>query len=94
MIVARILGEEHSLLFTRLIGISEMLMAVWVLSRFRSRLNAIAQMIIVAVMNTIEFFLAPDLLLWGRLNAFFALLFILLVGWNEFVLGKKANELK
>jgi len=40
-------------------------------------------------MNTLEFILVPDLLLWGRLNSLFALLFISLVYYNEFVLNKK-----
>ena len=87
-IVARILGEEYSVAFTKLIGISEILMAVWIWTGYRSKLNAVAQMTIVAVMNTIEFMMAPDLLLWGRFNALYAFLFILVVGCNEFIAGK------
>jgi len=87
-IVARILGDSHAGLLTKMIGLSEILMAVWILSRIRSRLNAIAQMLIIAVMNSIEFALAPDLLLWGKLNAIFAFLFIILVYFNEFRLNK------
>ncbi|HVU98489.1 MAG TPA: DoxX-like family protein [Puia sp.] len=83
-IVARIIGDTHAGLFTRLIGLAETVMAIWVFSGWRSRLNAIAQMVIIAAMNTLEFFLAPDLLLWGRLNALFAFLFILLIYHNEF----------
>lgn len=85
-IVARILGDDHSRLLTVLIGISEVMMSTWILSGFRTRLNATAQILVVAIMNTIEFTLAPDLLLWGRLNAFFAFLFILVVYYNEFYL--------
>ena len=88
-IVAKILGETHALLFTKLIGISEILMAVWIISGIKSRPNAIAQMVIIAVMNTIEFFLAPDLLLWGKANAIFAFIFILVIYYNEFALNKK-----
>ncbi|MCD6068566.1 MAG: hypothetical protein K0S33_3392 [Bacteroidetes bacterium] len=87
-IVGRILGEEYAFAFTKLIGVSEILMAVWILSGFRKRLNAIAQMLIIAAMNTIEFIVVPDILLWGRLNSLFAFLFILLIGSNEFVLNK------
>lgn len=90
-IVARILGDSHASLFTIIIGILEILMAVWVLSRIMSRINAITQMIIIATMNTIEFFVAPDLLLWGRWNAFFAFLFILLIFYNEFYCRKKLD---
>jgi hypothetical protein len=47
-------------------------------------LNAIAQMIIIATMNLLEFLLAPDLLLWGRWNALYAFLFLLLIFYNQF----------
>jgi hypothetical protein len=88
-IVARILGEDHARLFTFLIGLSEIVMAAWILSRFMQRVNAITQIIIIATMNALEFFLAPDLLLWGKANAIFALLFILLIYYNEFHNRKK-----
>ncbi|HMG83844.1 MAG TPA: DoxX-like family protein [Ferruginibacter sp.] len=87
LIVARILGNEHAALFTKAIGFSEMLMAVWILSSIKPRFCALTQMIIIATMNTIEFFLARDLLLFGKLNALFAFLFIALILYNEFVLG-------
>jgi hypothetical protein len=87
-IVARILGEPHAGLLTRAIGVSEILMAVWIITRIWPRLNAIVQMTIIAAMNCIEFILAPDLLLWGKANALFALLFIVLIYVNEFKLNK------
>jgi hypothetical protein len=83
-IVARILGNDHARLITITIGLAEIAMAVWILSGIRRRLNAIAQIIIIAIMNTLEFILVPDLLLWGRFNALFAFLFILLIFYNEF----------
>ena len=86
MIVARILGNSHADLFTKLIGAAETLMAIWILSRIKPRLNSIFQIVIIAVMNCIEFVLAPDLLLWGRFNAAFALLFIIFIYYNEFKL--------
>jgi hypothetical protein len=88
-IVARILGNDHARLLTILIGVSEIAMAVWILSGCWSRLNAVTQIVVIATMNTLEFFLVPDLLLWGKLNAFFAFLFILLIFYNEFLLNKK-----
>ena len=90
-IVARILGNDHSRLFTLLIGLSETLMAIWIISGIRTRLNAVTQIIVIATMNSLEFFLVPDLLLWGRFNALFAFLFILLIFYNEFSLNKKAQ---
>src|SRR6187402_1827280 len=83
-IVASILGNDHARLLTIVIGFSEIAMAVWILSGIRRRLNAIAQIIGIAAMNALEFILVPDLLLWGRFNALFALLFILLIFYNEF----------
>lgn len=91
-IVAKILGNEHSRLLTIAIGCSEILMAIWILSKMKTRLNAITQIAIVATMNTLEFILVPDLLLWGKLNAFFAFLFILAVYFNEFYLNKKLDQ--
>jgi uncharacterized membrane protein YphA (DoxX/SURF4 family) len=83
MIVARILGNSHAELFTKLIGATETLMAIWILSGIKSRLNSLVQILIIAVMNCIEFVLAPDLLLWERFNAVFALLFIIFIYYNE-----------
>ncbi len=88
-IVARILGAEHSKLLTIAIGCSEIVMAVWILSGLWKRLNALTQICIVATMNLLEFILVPDLLLWGKINAFFAFIFIFFVYFNEFYLNKK-----
>ncbi len=78
-IVARIIGDSHAAVLTRAIGFAEIAMAVWILSGIKPRLNAITQIVIIGTMNTLEFFLAPDLLLWGRFNALYAFLFILLI---------------
>ena len=88
-IVARILGDDYSRLLTILIGFSEIIMAVWIVSRYKKKLSAIAQIALVAAMNTIEFIFVPDLLLWGKLNSLFAFIFILVVYYNEFYLYKK-----
>lgn len=72
-----------------MIGISEIVMAIWIVSGYKSRLNAITQMILVALVNTIEVFAAPQLLLWGKLNMIFAMVFIGVVYYNEFILRKK-----
>ena len=91
-IVARILGIEHARFFTITIGCSEIFMAIWILSKIKARLNAIAQIAIVATMNTLEFIVVPDLLLWGRVNAVFAFIFILVVYFNEFYFNKKLAQ--
>jgi len=87
--VARILGPEHADLFIKLIGTAEILMALWVLTGIMSRLNAAVQILIVLAMNILEFVLVPDLLLWGKTNLLFAILFCLLIFCNEFVLNQK-----
>lgn len=91
-IVSRILGDEHSTLIVRSIGVAEVLMALWVLSRIKSGLNAKVQISLVVVMNILEFFIARDLLLWGGFNAFFALIFVGIVYYNEFVLKPSIRE--
>jgi uncharacterized membrane protein YphA (DoxX/SURF4 family) len=90
-IVAVILGNDFSGLLTILIGLLEIIMAVWILSGYKTRLNAIAQIVAVATMNTLEFILVPDLLLWGKLNSLFAFLFILVVYINEFYFNKNKS---
>lgn len=90
-IVAGILGQEHSRTFTVLIGLSEIIMAIWILTKWKPGLNAIVQIAVVVTMNIIEFTLVPHLLLWGRLNIIFAFLFAGLVYFNEFVLNKSIN---
>ncbi|MCO5935134.1 DoxX-like family protein [Mucilaginibacter sp. RB4R14] len=90
-IVGKILGTEYATIFTKIIGVLEILMAVWILSRFLPRLNAITQIIVIATMNIMEFVLVPDLLLFGRMNLFFALMFIALIYYNKFVM--KANPI-
>jgi hypothetical protein len=91
-IVARIIGEDYSRPLTVLIGCSELVMAIWILSGFKSRINALTQIVVVGTMNILEFMLASDLLLWGKLNALFAFLFVLVVYFNEFYLNKKQGN--
>lgn len=91
-IVSGILGVPNARLLTVLIGISETLMAIWIISEIKPRLNAITQILIIAIMNTLEFILVPDLLLWGRFNAIFAFLFILLIYYNEFYMRNKKAQ--
>ncbi|MES2284878.1 MAG: DoxX-like family protein [Bacteroidota bacterium] len=91
-IVSEILGTSYSSPLTLLIGLSEIAMAIWILSRIKTRLNAIAQIAIIATMNTLEFILVPEILLWGKVNSLFALLLIVTVYYNEFHLNKKLTQ--
>ncbi|WP_276133037.1 DoxX-like family protein [Polluticoccus soli] len=79
MIVSRILGVQYAHVITIAIGFAEVGMTVWIISGIMRRLNVITQIVIIAAMNILEFVIAPDLLLWGRFNSVFALLFILLI---------------
>jgi hypothetical protein len=91
-IIGKILGTQHSRTLTILIGLSEIVMTIWILSRIKHRLNAITQIVIIVTMNIMEFLLVPDLLLWGKLNSIFALLFILFIYYNEFVLSNEKQN--
>lgn len=91
-IVASILGDDYSKSLTLLIGLSEIGMAIWILSRMWTRLNAALQILVIATMNVLEFTLVPDLLLWGKANAIFAFMFIFLIYFNEFHLNKKLAQ--
>lgn len=87
MIVTRIVGEEHAYLLTKLIGLLEVLMFIWIVSGIKPRWNSLAQVITVATMNIIEAIIAPDLLLFGRMNALLAGIFIIVILINEFFIG-------
>ncbi|WP_313367028.1 DoxX-like family protein [Sphingobacterium mizutaii] len=85
-IVAEILGETYAKSLTIAIGVGEMLMAIWIISRKFAQLSAITQILLIVTMNILEFILAPHLLLWGRLNIVFALCMAALVYYQGFVL--------
>ncbi len=83
LIVARILGSAHAGLLTKAIGAGEVLLAFWVLSGRRAGWAVNVQIALILTMNVLESFLAPDLLLWGRANLLFALLFSGFIAWNH-----------
>lgn len=91
LIVSSILGSEFSRPLTCIIGISEIAMAIWFISGVKRRLNGIIQIAIVAIMNILEYFLVPDLLLWGKLNSIFAFFFISIVYYYQFHLYDKSE---
>ena len=88
-IVAKILGSEISFIAVKVIGVLEICMFVWVISRKYSRLAAVLQIVIVLIMNILEFILTPNLLLFGRLNIVIAVIFVSVVYYNEFILKPK-----
>lgn len=92
LIVSRILGEEYSVAISKTIGILEILMFAWILSGIKSRICALTQIVVIAAMNVIEFILAPDLLLFGRLNLLIAVAFILIIFLTEFFAGRSEHQ--
>lgn len=80
-IVARFLGPEHAEALTRLIGLAEIAMAVWVLSGIKRRWFAITQCFIIVTMNSLEYWRARDLLLFPILMPLANLLLIMLAFW-------------
>ena len=88
-IVAHILEERYARTITVIIGILETGLGIWIFSKKNSRLISILQIVGIAAMNVLEFFLVPDLLLWGKYNSVFALLLIIAIYYNQFQLNKK-----
>ncbi len=91
-IVAGILGDGYAGTLTQLIGAGEVLIAVWILTGVRWRWSCVFQIVMVAVMNAMEFLLAPDLLLFGRFNLVVAIAYCVLVAWAAFGKPQTAVE--
>lgn len=91
-IVGEILGSDNASVFTLIIGVLEVLMAIWIFLKIFPKLNSILQIVVVATMNILEFFLVPELLLWGKWNLVFAIFFIALIYYKEFILKKQIHH--
>ncbi|TBV25377.1 hypothetical protein DMZ43_10530 [Meridianimaribacter sp. CL38] len=92
-IVANILSEDYSRPLIITIGCLEIAMAFWVLSNKYSKFNAVVQIVIIASMNILEFVITPELLLWGKFNALFAFILIIVIYYNQFHFNKTHHEL-
>jgi hypothetical protein len=90
-IVGKILGEEHAVAITRAIGLGEIALAFAIWCGLWPRWLAAAQIALVLAMNVMEFFLAPDLLLWGKMNSIFAMMFAVVVFANEWLIRPKGE---
>ena len=84
-IVERILGSVYKRPITIAIGIAEIGMCIWVLSGILPQLNALTQIAIILLMNIIEQYVCPDLLLWRRWNLLFAVAFCCITYYNTFI---------
>ncbi|AHJ97021.1 hypothetical protein Hsw_1426 [Hymenobacter swuensis DY53] len=92
-IVARMLGPAYASPLTKLIGLAEIGMALWVLSGRYLRLSVAVQIALVLTMNVLGFLLAPDLLLWHHYNLLFAGLFTLVLYYYGFRLTPRPSSL-
>lgn len=92
LIVARILGSAYAPILTKIIGILEILMVVWILSGTRSRWCSVFQISIVMTMNIIEYILAPDLLLFGQFNIVVACIFAIILYIREFWIEREPPD--
>ena len=91
LIVGRILGDDISARAVIVIGVLEVLIALWVLSGIKPRLCAVLQAVTVASMNILEIILAPDLLLFGTGNVIPGIVFISLVLFDGFYPGENKD---
>lgn len=82
-IVAAILGPAYAPVLTLCIGVGEVVLALWVLMRWKLHLCTWLQVLLVAIMNVLEVWLAKPLLLFGEGNLVWAALFIGLVLWHH-----------
>ena len=84
-IVTKILGYDYSNTLIIIIGIMEVLLAIWIISDYKPKIHATLQIFTILAMNIIEFFLVPGLLLWGKFNIIFALAFVSLIHYTYFI---------
>jgi|LauGreDrversion4_2_1035121.scaffolds.fasta_scaffold1140006_1 uncharacterized membrane protein YphA (DoxX/SURF4 family) len=86
-IVAKILNASYSRELTVVIGLGELVMAIWILSGYKKFTCAWMQIGIVFTMNLLEWLFARDLLLIGNLNFLFGAVFLCIVYLNAFRLS-------
>ncbi len=83
-IVAAIISPAIASPLTLAIGFAEIGMAAWIIWGWCYRSCAVLQIAIILLMNVIEFYAVPELLLWGRWNTVFAVLLCAAIYWNAF----------
>ena len=84
-IVGRILGESHADWLTLMIGLGEVAIAFWVISRLFPKVCVLFQSSLIITMNLLEMVFVTDTLLWGKWNILFAMMFCAFLLWKEFV---------
>lgn len=92
LIVGRILGEGIADRATLAIGMLEILLGLWAFSGRYRRLCALVQTLAIAAMNTLEIYLAPDLLISALGMVALNLAFLSLIWfWAVFPLRSAIN---
>ncbi len=84
-IVGAIISPAIAPPLTLAIGFAEVGIAAWIMSGWRYRWCALVQIVIILLMNVIEFMTVPELLLWGRWNIVLAALLCAVIYWTAFV---------
>ncbi len=92
LIIKEILEVNNSKYLVIIIGILEVMMTIWIISGKYSKINVLIQAFTILLMNVLEFIYTPELLLWGKWNFIFALLFVFFIIWNEFYNRPKPIE--
>ncbi len=90
-IVGQVLGDGWARPITVTIGLGEVALGTWVLLGRRPRETAALQIGLVSSMNVLEAVRARDLLLFGRLNAFYAACFCATVYVHGFHLAAEGD---
>ncbi len=86
-IVSEILSTGIPRTITFLIGIAEVIMAIWILSGKYFKINIYTQISVIAAMNILEYIFVPDLLMFGKLNIVFAGVLIVTIYVNAFIIN-------
>ena len=87
-IVERILGETYASPATTAIGVMEILLGLWALSRYQRKACALVQTLAIVAMNFLEILLARDLLISAPGMVVLNLAFLTLVWIWALGLGK------
>jgi hypothetical protein len=80
-IVKKLIAPVYYREFTIAIGISETLLALWLLSGLYRRFNYMLQIVLIVSMNMIEYIFAKELLLFGHYNLMIAIAFTICLYW-------------
>ncbi len=82
-IVSEILELEEAYFLTLVIGVAETILGILILMNWRPKFLALTQVLLILSMNIFEYFLVPQLLMFGKWNLLFAILLCLGILVNQ-----------